>query len=88
MERHYKNKNITDVKIFDPVDLKLSRNILNFAKEHGIPKDRVHFTNGKDKWETIKRLGIQKHYDNNAEQIDKINKNTDCKGVLVNWKYQ
>lgn len=59
--------------------------VLNFAHEHSIPRDRVHFTNGKDKWPTIKRLGIMKHYDNNKEQIDKINANTDCEGVLVNW---
>lgn len=59
--------------------------VLNFAREHSIPKDRVHFTNGRDKWPTIKSLGIDKHYDNNKEQVDKINANTDCEAVLVDW---
>lgn len=62
-----------------------SEEVLRFAREHGVPRDRVYFTNGEDKWKTIKRLGIKKHYDNNAEQVDKINKFTDCEAVLVEW---
>lgn len=60
--------------------------VLNFAHEHGIPRDKVYFTSGADKWKTIKRLGINKHYDNNKEQVDKINANTDCEAVFVNWE--
>ena len=30
----------------------------------------------------IKRLGIKRHYDNNKEQVDKINSNTQAEGVL------
>lgn len=59
--------------------------VLNFAREHGVLRNHVYFTNGADKWKTIKRLGIRKHYDNNKEQVDKINANTDCEAVLVDW---
>ena len=45
------------------------------AKELSIPRNKVHFTNGKLKWETIKRLGITKHYDNNKNEIEAIKKN-------------
>lgn len=51
------------------------------ADKLGIPKSRVYFTNGKMKWETIKRLGIDIHYDNNQDELDLIDKNTDAVGV-------
>lgn len=57
--------------------------VYNIGKELGINKDHIFNTNGKDKWETLKRLGIDKHYDNNKEQIDKINSNTNTNGILV-----
>jgi acid phosphatase class B len=59
-----------------------SETVYNTAKELGLPRMRVHFTNGKDKWPTIKQLGIQMHYDNNQEQITKINENTTAEGRL------
>lgn len=58
--------------------------VYKIADEVGIPHSRVYFTNGKMKWETIKRLGIGKHYDNNAEEIRLINENTDARGELIN----
>lgn len=60
--------------------------VLNFAKEYGVLRDHVYFTGGADKWHIIKRLGINKHYDNSKEQVDKINANTDCEAVLVDWE--
>jgi hypothetical protein len=42
----------------------------------------VYFTGGEDKWKTIKRLGIERHYDNNQEQIQKINDNTEALGII------
>ena len=45
------------------------------ADELGIPHDKVHATNGKLKWETIKKLGIEKHIDNNAKELEAIDKN-------------
>lgn len=53
------------------------------AKRLGISKNKIFNTKGKDKWEIIKRLGIGTHYDNNLEQIKKINDNTDAKGILL-----
>ena len=61
-----------------------SLTVINFARENGVPSNRVFFTEGKDKWETLQRLGIETHYDNNQEQIDKINKFTNTKGILYN----
>ena len=46
--------------------------VYRIADELGINRDHVYFTNGALKWETIKRLGIAKHYDNNQNELDKI----------------
>lgn len=56
------------------------------ADKIGIPHSRVYFTNGKMKWETIKRLGIGTHYDNNPDEIKLIRENTDAIGLLVSDK--
>lgn len=45
------------------------------AKDLGIPRDKVYATNGKLKWETIKRLGVQKHIDNNPDELKAIKEN-------------
>jgi len=42
------------------------------AKQLGIDERKIHATNGKLKWETIKRLGIQTHYDNNPDELKAI----------------
>lgn len=61
----------------------MSGEVYKIADKLGIPHSRVYFTNGKMKWETIKRLNIGTHYDNNQEEIDLINENTDAKGVKI-----
>ena len=48
----------------------------SIAEALGIPTDRIRYTEGRDKWPTIKLLNIKLHYDNNQEQVDKINSNT------------
>ena len=63
-----------------------SKAVYEVADIIGIPHSRVYFTNGKMKWETIKRLGIGTHYDNNEDEIKLIRDNTDAKGVLVSEK--
>ena len=55
----------------------------DMADKLGIPRSKVYFTNGEDKWKTIKRLKIGKHYDNNQEQVDKINNNTNSRGIKI-----
>jgi hypothetical protein len=59
----------------------MSSEVYKVADKLGIPHSRVYFTNGKMKWEIIKRLNIGTHYDNNQDEIDLINKNTQCKGI-------
>lgn len=59
----------------------MSGEVYKVADKLGIPHSRVYFTNGKMKWETIKRLNIGTHYDNNQDEIDLINKNTEAKGI-------
>lgn len=49
--------------------------VYKVAEDLGIPKDKVHATNGKLKWETIKRLGITKHIDNNENELKAIKDN-------------
>lgn len=55
--------------------------VYEIADKLGIPHSKVYFTNGRMKWEQIKRLSIGTHYDNNQQEIDLINKNTDTKGI-------
>ena len=64
----------------------MSKNVYEVAKELGIPRLHIYFTNGKDKWNTIKRLGIDVHYDNNQEQITKIKENTDTRAEKVEYE--
>jgi len=65
---------------------RMSKRVYEIAAELGIPRLRVYFTGGEDKWKTIRRLGIDVHYDNNPEQIDKINQNTKGRGELVSYE--
>lgn len=55
--------------------------VYRMAEKLNIPKSRVYFTNGQYKWQTIKRLEIGTHYDNNQKEIDLIKINTDCKAI-------
>lgn len=47
----------------------------------GIPKNKIHYTEGKLKWDTLQKLGVTKHIDNNPDEIDAIRKNTDIEAV-------
>lgn len=49
--------------------------------ELGINRDHVYYTNGRDKYTKVQELGIDTHYDNNQEQIDKINQYTNSRGI-------
>ena len=63
----------------------MSAKVYEIAKELGIPRLRVYFTNGADKWKTIQSLGIELHIDNNEEQVNKIKENTDSDVELVEY---
>jgi acid phosphatase class B len=64
---------------------RMSEEVYAIARELGIPRLRVYFTNGADKWKTIQSLGIELHYDNNEEQITKIKEQTDSEAELVEY---
>ena len=64
---------------------RMSEEVYAIARELGIPRLRVYFTNGADKWKTIQSLGIELHYDNNEEQITKIKEQTDSDAELVEY---
>jgi uncharacterized HAD superfamily protein len=64
----------------------MSAPVYKIARELDIPRLRVYFTNGEDKWRTIRRLGIEMHYDNNVEQLTKIKENTDSRWELVDYE--
>lgn len=53
-----------------------SKEVYDVAKEVGIDRNKVHFTNGQLKWKTLQRLGIVTHYDNNPDEINAIKVNT------------
>lgn len=57
--------------------------VYQLAKEYGIPKSKVYFTNGEMKWKTILELGIELHYDNNPDELELIDENTDCETILI-----
>ena len=71
-----------DVFIITARNERLSAGVYEIANELGIPRLRVYFTNGADKWRIIDRLDIDLHYDNSREQVDKIEQNTDAQAVL------
>lgn len=50
------------------------------AKELDINK--IVYTNARDKWSFVQKYKVSTHYDNNKEQVDKINEKTKTKGIL------
>jgi len=70
-----------DVYIITRRQESASAEVYKVADELGINHSKVHFTNGKMKWETVKRLGIDIHYDNNQHELDLIDKNTNAVGI-------
>lgn len=58
-----------------------SEDVYRVADDLGIKRERVIFTNNRDKWHVMAQYRIGTHYDDNAEQITKINEKTQTKGV-------
>ena len=56
--------------------------LIKRAKDLKIPLTKVIFTCHQDKYKFIEDHSIDIHYDNNKEQVDKINQNTDAKAIL------
>ena len=57
--------------------------VLALARGYRIPLNRVIFTGGKMKWEAVKRLRIDVHYDNNDRELELIRGKTEARGILV-----
>lgn len=64
-----------------------SQEVLDVAKELGIPESRVIFTNGAMKWGAIKHLGIGSHHDNNSRELNLIKRNTEAKALKFAESY-
>lgn len=55
-----------------------------FAQEHGIPRSRVIQSTVGHKWEVVKRLGLDKHVDNNPNELKLIEEKTNARAWSVN----
>ncbi|NBW11187.1 MAG: hypothetical protein EBR82_24465 [Caulobacteraceae bacterium] len=71
------------VYIITARNLRASAEVYDTARKLGIPRNQIYFTGGRDKWHTVKRLKITRHYDNNPKQIDLINQNTDAEALKL-----
>lgn len=81
-QREIKNGN-TVLIVTKRNQFKQSAEVLHIADMLGIPRQNVHFTNGVWKWKKIDQLMVDIHYDNQQEEIDRINKYTNVLGKLI-----
>lgn len=65
-----------------------NEDVYELAKELGIPKENIHFTDQQLKLETLIKIGSSLHYDDDVIEIDDINRSDkDITGILINYKY-
>lgn len=76
-------KNGVEVYIVTRRQESASEAVYKLADELGIKRDNVYFTNGKLKWETVQKLGLDVFYDNNKNELDKIRENTNTVAELA-----
>ena len=50
---------------------------------YDIPVTRVIFTSYLHKWEIINKKSIDKHFDNNPDELELIRENTDASTYLI-----
>ena len=50
--------------------------VYEFAREHGITRGHVIRTTVGNKWKMVNQYGLDKHVDNNQDELDLILKNT------------
>jgi|LakMenEpi03Aug12_release.lakeMendotaPanAssembly.Ray.scaffolds.fasta_scaffold897138_2 hypothetical protein len=56
--------------------------LFEIAEELGIPKDKIKFTEGEDKWKSLYNFDI--HFDDDIVEIDLIQENLrNCCGILI-----
>lgn len=55
--------------------------VFKVAEKLGIPKEKVRFTNGAEKWKYLE--DFQMHWDDDQVEIELIEEHTNCLGVLI-----
>jgi DNA-binding phage protein len=61
--------------------------VYQLAEQLGISRNKVFITGSNaNKVLTIKRLGINKHYDNNPDVIKRVKELTTSEAILVNYE--
>lgn len=59
-----------------------NEHLFEIAEKVGIPKDKIKFTEGEDKWKSLYNFDI--HFDDDDVEIDLIQENLpNCCGVLI-----
>jgi hypothetical protein len=61
---------------------KYKKQVEDVIRENRLPISEIYCTNGQDKANTLKRLGVIKHYDDDMFEIIGL-KNSGIEGVLV-----
>lgn len=60
-----------------------SDDVYEIARNLGIPRTRVIFTNGRWKYEKLKSMNIDYHYDDKQDEVNMINKWTSTRGIKI-----
>jgi hypothetical protein len=53
------------------------------AEKLGIKKENVYFTAGKHKYILVNKLRIDKHIDNNTEELQLIRENSQAEAIKI-----
>jgi len=61
---------------------KYKKQVEDVIRENSLPISEIYCTNGQDKVDTLKRLGVLKHYDDDKFQIMEL-ENSGIEGILV-----
>jgi hypothetical protein len=57
--------------------------VYEMAQKLGIKKENVYFTAGKHKYILVNRLRIDKHIDNNTEELQLIRENSEAEAIKI-----
>ena len=57
--------------------------IVEFVQEHNLPVSEIYCTNGQDKVHLLKELQVSKHFDDDQNELSKINQDRQVIGVSV-----
>ena len=60
-----------------------SEDVYKVADELGIPRTRIIFTNGRWKYQVMRGMNIDYHFDDKLDEINQIEKWTKTKGIKV-----